>query len=115
MLAPEKPAETPAPTASGGGGKSPKTGGFFGRARERLRKGLTSERQKAQAGELELEQMRELAALEESVALGLAAFAVQAYLKSVLCPSLSAYTPRATQPHGHVSYFVKLAKPQTAM
>ena len=107
MLAPEKPAETPVPTPSGNN-ESPKTGGFFGRARERLRKGLTSERQQAQLGELELEQMRELAALEEPVALGLAAFAVQAYLKSVLCPSLSAYTPRATQPHGHVSSFLNL-------
>lgn len=32
------------------------------------------------------------------MALGLAAFAVQAYLKSVLCPSLSDYTPRAPLP-----------------
>ena len=34
------------------------------------------------------------AAAETTVALGLAAFAVSAFVKSVLCPALSAYTPR---------------------
>ena len=36
------------------------------------------------------------AAAEDAVALGLAAFAVSAYVKSVLCPALSAYTPRVS-------------------
>ncbi len=36
------------------------------------------------------------AAAETGVALGLAAFAVSAFVKSVLCPALSAYTPRVS-------------------
>ena len=36
------------------------------------------------------------AAAESAVALGLAAFAVSAFVKSVLCPALSAYTPRVS-------------------
>ncbi len=36
------------------------------------------------------------ATAETGVALGLAAFAVSAFVKSVLCPALSAYTPRVS-------------------
>ena len=36
------------------------------------------------------------AAAENAVTLGLAAFAVSAFVKSVLCPALSAYTPRVS-------------------
>lgn len=79
-------------------GESPRshTQGFFGRTRDRISRGLTRERSRAESEEAEAERLREAAAArDEPVALGLAAFAVQAYIKSVLCPSLSDYTPRA--------------------
>lgn len=83
-------------------GDSPRASNFFGRAKDRLRKGLGREKDRVELEEADLEQLKELAALEESVALALAAFAIQAYLKSVMCPSLSDYTPRATAVHPRV-------------
>ena len=72
--------------------------GFLGRARDRVKKGLGREKTRQEIEAAELVKMREVAEAEESVALALSAFAVQAYVKSVLCPSLADFTPRA---HSH--------------
>lgn len=69
--------------------------GFFGRARERVKRGFEREKSPQEIEQAQLEKLKEAADAEEAVALALSAFAVQAYLKSVLCPSLADFTPRA--------------------
>ena len=76
---------------------------LFERAKGRMKRGLGREKTKQELEEAELRVMRESATEQESVALALAAFAVQAYLKSVLCPSLSDFTPRASLPQTKVN------------
>ena len=90
-MVPDRSSNSQPPESPRGGGG----GGFLGKARERLRKGLGREKDRTELDAAELEQLKQLIAVEESVALGLASVAVQAYLKSVLCPSLSDYHPRA--------------------
>jgi hypothetical protein len=51
--------------------------GLFGRARERVKKGLALGKDRLELEEDELRQIRETAAMEEAVAVGLSAFAVQ--------------------------------------
>ena len=58
--------------------------GMFNKARERVKKGVALGRAKLEGGQSEGMPPQEAAALDEAVALGLAAFAVQAsrYLSS---------------------------------
>lgn len=65
---------------------------------DRVRRGMSREKTKQELEEAELKAFKASAAEQESIALALAAFAVQAYLKSVLCPSLSDFTPHASLP-----------------
>lgn len=75
-----------------------------------MRRGLSSEHRNSQrAEEAELQRLREAAAIEEAVALALSAFAVQAYLKSVLCPSLADFTPRANLHRSRVRFHIPLS------
>ena len=69
-----------------------------------MKRGLGKEKTKQEIEAAELEKLREGAEAEESVALALSAFAVQAYVKSVLCPSLADFTPRAHFHPQKVSY-----------
>lgn len=60
-----------------------------------MRRGFVPDKAKEVMEGVDMEKLKQAATEQESVALALSAFAVQAYLKSVLCPSLADFTPRA--------------------
>ena len=87
----ERVLERPSTANSTGGGES-EVGGFFTKARNTVRTRLGGD--KAKQEQLAAEQAKDKAALNEAIAMSLAALAIQGYIKSVLCPSLSNYSPR---------------------
>ena len=80
-------------------GSESQLGGVFSKAKEklRLRKGQSRELPLTQDEGPHLEDGRGQDALHETVALSLAAIAIQSYVKSVMCPSLASYSPRVPQ------------------
>ena len=74
------------------------------RARERFAKPLQRE---SPAEPQSQEESQKAAAMQDLIALSLAALATQAYIKSVLCPSLAQYSPRV--PNRRVSILIALS------